>query len=100
MVKKKHTHSQSARSRDGLQAKAKSTLKSGEQRRQRSPNGKSSKQATTDPVILLHVMARMLTECERAGIHPKLKHGIIYTDVGYVLPVKDDKWAARPLKQR
>ena len=81
-------------------AKGKSTRKSGKQQQRRSPSGKSSKKAITDPVILLHVMARMLTECEKAGIHPKLKHGIIYTDVGYVLDIKDGKWAARPLKPR
>ena len=51
-------------------------------------------------MILLHVIARMLTECEKAGIHPKLKHGIVYTDVGYVLDIKDGKWVARPLKPR
>jgi len=44
------------------------------------------------------VLAKALNEAEKAGIHPKLKHGIIFTDAGYVLPVKDDKWAARPLK--
>jgi hypothetical protein len=39
----------------------------------------------------------MLSECEKAGIHPKLKHGIVYTDLGYVIPIRN-KWAARPLK--
>src|SRR5580704_14327150 len=59
---------------------------------------KERKSFSPDPVILLHVLARMLNECDKAGIHPKLKHGIIYTDAGFVLPVKDDKWAARPLR--
>jgi hypothetical protein len=45
-------------------------------------------------------MARMLTECEHAGIHPRLKNGIVYTDAGYVLVIKDGKWAARPLKKK
>lgn len=76
-----------------------STLKSRRHRKERSKNGKSSRKVTTDPVILLLVLARALTECERSGIHPKLKHGIIYTDAGYVLPL-NDKWAARPCKSR
>ncbi len=50
-----------------------------------------------DPVVLLSALAYMLNACEKAGIRPKMKHGIIYTDAGYVLPVKD-RWAARPLK--
>ena len=65
-------------------------------RRVRQAKGKPS----VDPVILLHVLARMLNECERQGVHPKLKHGIVYTDVGYVLDVRDGKWAARPLKPK
>ena len=52
-----------------------------------------------DPVIFLLAMAHMLTECEKAGINPKLKHGIIYTDLGYVIPIRDGHWAARPLKR-
>jgi hypothetical protein len=51
-----------------------------------------------DPVILLLALARLLTECEKAGIRPKLKHGILWTNAGYVLPV-NNKWAARPLKK-
>ena len=51
-----------------------------------------------DPVILLLTLARLLNSCEKCGIKPKLKHGIVYTDAGYVLPAKDGKWAARPLK--
>ncbi len=47
---------------------------------------------------MLLVLARTLNECEKAGIRPRLKHGIVFTDAGYVLPVKDGKWAARPLK--
>jgi hypothetical protein len=43
------------------------------------------------------VLARALTECDKAHIRPKLKHGIIFTDIGYVLPL-EDKWVARPLK--
>jgi len=61
---------------------------------------RSASKKKPDPVILLHVMARMLDECEKAGIHPRLKNGIVYTDAGYVLPVKDGKWAARPLKKK
>lgn len=61
--------------------------------------GKSRKRkVSNDPVILLSALARILNECEKAGIRPKLKHGIVFTDAGYVLPVSDKKWAARPLK--
>lgn len=74
-----------------------STRKSGKRRRGRSPNGRSSRKVTTDPVVLLMVMARALNQCEKAGINPRMKHGIICTDAGYVLDLKD-KWVARPLK--
>lgn len=52
-----------------------------------------------DPVILLLTLARLLNECEKCGIRPKMKHGIVFTDAGYVLPAKEGKWAARPLKK-
>jgi hypothetical protein len=80
----------------------------GKRARKSSPRsaGSSKKRArrvrqaeSVPPVIPLFALARVLTECEKAGIHPKLKHGIIFTDVGYVLPIKDDEWAARPLKK-
>ena len=51
----------------------------------------------TDPVVLLLALSKLLNDCEKAGIRPKLKHGIIFTDAGYVLPL-EDRWAARPLK--
>lgn len=53
-----------------------------------------------DPVILLLTLARLLSECEKAGIRPKMKHGILWTDAGFVMPLQDDKWAARPLKKK
>jgi hypothetical protein len=68
--------------------------------RKRDRKSSSSSKTQPDPVILLHVIARMLTECEKAGIHPRLKNGIVYTDAGYVLVIKDGKWAARPLKKK
>jgi len=39
-----------------------------------------------------------LNACEKAGLDPKLKHGIVFTNQGYVLPVKD-RWVARKLKK-
>jgi hypothetical protein len=51
-----------------------------------------------DPALLLANLARSLNACDRAGLDVKLKHGIVITDAGYVLPVKD-KWAARLLKK-
>jgi hypothetical protein len=47
--------------------------------------------------MLLLALARLLNSCERCGIRPKLKHGVIFTDAGYVLPFADG-WKARPLK--
>lgn len=80
--------------------KAKSTRKSGRRHKRHSRSGTGSKPPITDPVVLLLVLAKALNECEKAGISPRLKHGIIFTDAGYVLPVSNDKWAARPLKKK
>ena len=51
-----------------------------------------------DPASLLRDLARALNACDRAGLNVKLKHGIVFTDAGYVLAIKD-KWAARLLKK-
>lgn len=75
-----------------------STQKSSRRRKGRSKSGRNSKSPTTDPVVLLLMLAKTLNECEKAALRPKLRHGIVFTDAGYVLPVKDGKWAARPLK--
>lgn len=69
-------------------------MKSRKKTRKPRRNGKLPE----DPVILLLTLARLLNECEKAGIRPKMKHGIVFTDAGYVLPVSNGKWAARPLK--
>jgi hypothetical protein len=49
--------------------------------------------------LLLHDLAVALNACEKAGIHPKLKHGIVFTDAGYVMVVKD-RWVSRRLHRR
>jgi hypothetical protein len=49
--------------------------------------------------LLLRDLAVALNACEKAGIRPKLKHGIVFTDAGYVMPVKD-KWVSRSLKRK
>jgi hypothetical protein len=67
-------------------------------RTRHATSGKARK-SQPDPVVILLVLARALNEAEKAGLNPKLKHGIIYTDAGYVLPARNDKWAARPLKK-
>lgn len=51
-----------------------------------------------DLAAALASLAAALNRCERAGLHPDLRHGIAITEAGYVLPIKD-KWAARPLKK-
>jgi hypothetical protein len=48
--------------------------------------------------LLLHDLACALNACEKAGMNVKLRHGIVWTDAGYVLPVKD-RWVSRTLKQ-
>lgn len=45
---------------------------------------------------LLDPLASALSACERAGIHPRLRHGVVYTDLGYVLPTNDG-WVVRTL---
>lgn len=49
--------------------------------------------------LLLHDLAVALNACEKAGIRPKLKHGIVFTDAGYVMPV-GDRWVSRKLKSK
>jgi len=48
--------------------------------------------------LLLHDLASALNACEKANLHVKLRHGIVFSDAGYVLPVKD-RWVSRTLKQ-
>jgi hypothetical protein len=50
-----------------------------------------------DTERLLGAVADALTACENAGIAVKLKHGIVFTREGYVLPVADGRWGARTL---
>jgi hypothetical protein len=47
-----------------------------------------------DAERLLGAVADALTACEAAGIGVKLKHGIVTSREGYVLPV-GDAWVAR-----
>lgn len=53
--------------------------------------------ARPDPAALLGGVAEALTACEQAGIRVKLKHGVVYTPAGYVLPAADG-WVARTLQ--
>ena len=46
---------------------------------------------------LLASVAAALTACDAAGYSVKLKHGAVYTRVGYVLPLGDGEWCARTL---
>lgn len=50
-----------------------------------------------DAEALLGAVAGALTACEEAGIKVKLKHGAVYTRVGYVLPA-GTHWVARTLQ--
>jgi hypothetical protein len=51
-----------------------------------------------DERLLLVNLAQVLNACDEAGLHVKLKHGVVFSDVGYVLPIKD-KWRARMLRR-
>ncbi len=51
---------------------------------------------TTDHSALLEAVAAALTACQLAGLHVRLKHNTVFTDVGYVLAT-DDGWVARTL---
>jgi hypothetical protein len=62
----------------------------------RKPKRKRSRKREPDPAALLSSLASALDRCDRAGLDVRLKHGIVITEAGYVLPVKG-KWAARML---
>lgn len=51
--------------------------------------------AGESPLVLLANLAQVLNAC--AELNVKLKHGVVYTDAGYVLPI-GDKWVARTLQ--
>jgi hypothetical protein len=51
----------------------------------------------TPTAQLLRDVASALNACERAGLPVRLRHGIVWTRAGYVLPLKDDRWGARDL---
>jgi len=65
----------------------------------RGPETQAETAAETCPALLLGDLARALNACDRAGLDVKLKHGIVFTDAGFVLAIKD-RWAARLLKNR
>ena len=46
---------------------------------------------------LLKALAAALNACDKAGLDVKLRHGIVMTGRGYVLQVKNGRWAARTL---
>jgi hypothetical protein len=49
-----------------------------------------------DHGALLTAVADALTACEAAGLSVKLKHGVVVTSGGYVLPAEGE-WVARTL---
>lgn len=46
------------------------------------------------PAVLLGRVAAALTACEQAGMAVKLRHGVVMTHHGYVLPTSRG-WVAR-----
>ena len=57
-----------------------------------------SKKKKRKQSLLLHDLACAINACEKAGLNLKLKHGIVFTNIGFVLPVKD-RWQVRLLKK-
>lgn len=47
-------------------------------------------------VAALENLANALNSCEKKNLDVKLRHGIVITDAGFVMPIKD-KWVARML---
>lgn len=46
---------------------------------------------------LLTQLTDVLNALSEAGVPAKLKHGAVYTEAGYVLPIDDNRWVARTL---
>ena len=55
------------------------------------------RQPAGEPWGLLAGVAASLNACEDAGTTVRLRHGIVMTRAGYVLPLRDGRWAARTL---
>lgn len=47
---------------------------------------------------LLNQLAKALEACDDAGLNVRLKHGIVITRAGYVLPITGGQWVARSLQ--
>ena len=65
--------------------------------RRKSRKRKRKQRRKPDPAALLSSLAAALNACDRVGLHVKLRHGIVFTDAGFVLVIKD-RWVARLLK--
>jgi len=48
-----------------------------------------------EPWSLLAAVAAALNACADAGVWVKLRHGVVMTGRGYVLPLSDGRWGAR-----
>lgn len=64
----------------------------------RKPKRKRSRKREPDPAALLAALASALDRCDRAGLGVELRHGIVITGAGYVLPV-GGRWAVRMLRK-
>lgn len=57
--------------------------------------GKIRKRRERDRLLLAR-LTRVLSECERAGLKPRVRHGILFTRDGVVLPPeKGNEWLLR-----
>jgi hypothetical protein len=70
--------------------------------RHRRPHlGGVSRKKKRRHALLLHDLACALNAAERAGLNPRLKHGVIYTEAGYVVPFgRHDAWVPRTLRKK
>ena len=64
----------------------------------RKAKRKRSRKREPDPAALLASLASALDRCDRAGLGVELRHGIVITRAGYVLPV-GGRWAVRMLRK-
>ena len=55
----------------------------------------SCRQPADEPWSLLAAIASAFNACADANVWVKLRHGVVMTGRGYVLPLSDGRWGAR-----
>jgi hypothetical protein len=62
----------------------------------RKKQSKKFRRKSEESEILLRKLAKVLDECSKHKVKIKLRHGIVMSDYGYVLPFKR-RWVVRML---